>query len=105
LQEVVVDPYFVVELVDGDGLGDGIEAVVAQVSSDQARVLLFDEAIVVLVVRSAAGEGNTLDNALKEAKQVVVEELGLRAQLSRCRGGVRTRERGDEPGCSGRRLP
>jgi hypothetical protein len=34
-------------LVDGDGVGDGVEAIVAQVGPDQARVLLFDEAIVV----------------------------------------------------------
>ena len=96
-------------MVDGDGLGDGIEAVVAQVGSDQARVLLFDEAIVILVVRSAAGECNTLDGTLKEAKQVVVEELAAVALVLygqvQGRGGVPALERGDGPGCNGRHLP
>lgn len=33
LQEVVVQPHLVVELVDGEGLGDGVEPIVAQASS------------------------------------------------------------------------
>ena len=36
---------------------------------------MFHEAIVVLLVGSAAGELNALDDILPEAEQVVVEEL------------------------------
>jgi len=33
LEEVVVQPHLVVELIDGEGLGDGVELIVAQASS------------------------------------------------------------------------
>ena len=75
LEEVVVEPRSVVEVVQSQGLGDGVETLVAQVSTNQGRVPLFDEAVVVLVVRSAAGEPHPLDPLLPEAEHVIIEEL------------------------------
>jgi len=106
LEEVVVHPHLVVELIDGDGLGDGIEPIVAQIGTNQGGVLLFDEAIVVLVVGSAAGELNTLDGVFPEAEQVVIEELAAVAlvldPLSPVSLGQRTK--GDKYRAQGQRA-
>jgi hypothetical protein len=47
LEEVVIGPHLVVELIKSQGLGDGVEALVAQIGSHEAGVLLFDEAVIV----------------------------------------------------------
>jgi hypothetical protein len=44
LEEVVAKPHLVVQLVEGQRLGDGIEPFIAQIGPHQRRVLLFDEA-------------------------------------------------------------
>jgi len=76
LEKVVIEPHEFVELVEQACLSDGIEAAVAQVGADQSKVLLLDEAIVVLVERAAAGDSDTGHLVSPEAEQVVVEEFG-----------------------------
>src|SRR4030042_5187406 len=47
----------------------------AQIGADQRIVLLLYEALIVLLVRSAAGEDNLLRYLVPEEQQLVVEEL------------------------------
>jgi len=47
----------------------------AEENPDLGKVLLFDEAVIILVERAAAGEFDTLGGLLPEADEVVVEEL------------------------------
>lgn len=53
-KEVEIEPHLVVELIDGEGLGHGVEPIVAQVGPHQGCLLPFDEAIIVLVVEELA---------------------------------------------------
>ncbi len=82
LEEVVIEPHFVIELIERQGLRHGVEALIAQVSADQSKVLplpasrqVFNEIVIVLLEGATAREMNTLDNVLPEAHKVVVEEL------------------------------
>jgi hypothetical protein len=81
----MVDPHLIIELIDSQHVGDGVEAFTAQVGADHGGVLLFDARIVILVAGSAATEGHALDALVPEAYDVTIGELGWRAQLSRCR--------------------
>ena len=84
LKEVVVDPHLVVELTEGQGLGNRVESIIAQVGAYEGGVLLFDEAVIVsfgfaqdrFVIGSAAGEMDARHFLFPESLQVVVEELG-----------------------------
>ncbi len=53
LEQVVVDPHFVAELLEQQGLRHRVEALMAEESADLGKVLLFYEAIVILVKRTA----------------------------------------------------
>jgi hypothetical protein len=75
LKEVIVDPHLIIELIDSQHVGDGVEAFIAQISPDQGGVLLFDARIVILVVGAAAREGHALDALAPEAKHMMIEEL------------------------------
>ena len=52
LEQVVVDPHLIVERVERRTLLGGVEAGLAEVRPDQSIVLLFDEPVVVLLIRS-----------------------------------------------------
>ena len=75
LEEVVIQPHQVVELVQQVGLPDGVQALIAQVGADEGVVLLLDEAVVVTLEGPAAGELNGPVTILPEATQMIVEEL------------------------------
>jgi hypothetical protein len=100
LEQVVVEPHFVVELIEQQGLGHGVETLVAEEGSDLGKVLLFDETVVVLVKRAAAGEFDALGSLSPEADEVVVavrfaktkkNSLPLSGWTSRTRKGRRAR--------------
>lgn len=67
--------------------------------TDQGKVLLFDEAVVILVKRAAAGEFDALCRLLPEVDEVVVEELTAVVGMDFVLG------RAGEPRCDGRRFP
>src|SRR4030042_2277750 len=75
LEEVVVEPHLLIELVDGLGLFGSVKASRAQIGPDQGGVLLLHKAVVILVEGSAAGEGDVFDCLFPEADQVSVEEF------------------------------
>jgi hypothetical protein len=75
LEEVVVEPHSVIEAVEGSGLGDRVEALMAEVASDEGGVLLLDEAVVVLVERATAGEAEARDSVVPVADEMIIEEL------------------------------
>ena len=75
LEEVVVAAHQVIELVEEIGLLNGIQAVVAKISPDQACVFLLDEAVIILVPGPAAGQVDTGDLLTPEADQVMVEKF------------------------------
>ena len=51
-EEVEVEPQHIVELVDSAGVGDCIQAVIAQIDANRMTVALFDEGVVVAVIGS-----------------------------------------------------
>ncbi len=75
LEEVVVAPHVVIELVEKDGLRDGIETVVAEIGPDEGIVFLLDETVVILVPGARARKLQVFDLVAPEADQVVIEEL------------------------------
>ena len=109
LKEIVVDPHLVIQPVQSQGLGDSVETVVTHIGSYQGVVLLFDEAVVILVIRSAAGQRNALDLLLPEAQQVVIEELRAIALVLdgqvQGQGGVPAPGKADGSACGERHLP
>src|SRR4030067_1250780 len=75
LEEVVVEPQLVIQAIDGLLLSHRVEAIVTQVGPYQSRVLLFHEAVDVLLVGAATGEVNAPGWLLPETDEMVVEEL------------------------------
>src|SRR3990172_678690 len=75
LEEVVVQPELVIELVEQIGLRHRIQALVTDVSPHQAEVVLFHKAVIVLLKGAAAGEFHSLELALQEFEQESVEKL------------------------------
>jgi len=74
-EEVVVEPHLVVEVVEGEGLLDGVQPFMAQESADEGGVLLLDVGVVVFVEGAAAGEVDMRGLFFPEAQEMVVEEL------------------------------
>jgi len=77
LEEVVVGPQSVVELVGKQGLGNGVEAVRAEQGTHEGGVLLFDDTVVILLIGSTARQTNSLSQFFPEVEEVVVEEGGV----------------------------
>src|SRR6187455_2540459 len=75
LEEVVVDPHLVVEGVQRRALLGRVEAGLAEVRPDQRVVLLFDEAIVVLLVGPRTREVEPGDLLTPDPHQMVVQKL------------------------------
>ena len=75
LEEVVEEAHLGIELIERVSLGNRIEAHIAQVAAYQGGILLFDEAIVILVVGTAAREGDAGHLLLPEAQQVGIEDF------------------------------
>ena len=72
LEEVVVEPQLVVEAINGQGVGDGVEAFVAEEVAHEGIVLLLNEAIVVGVARPTAGEEEVGGRLFEETDELKV---------------------------------
>ncbi len=57
----------VVELVECQGLSDGVESFIDEVSSNDRRILLFDDAVILLVIGPAAGKLSARKERFPEA--------------------------------------
>lgn len=53
----------------------GVQAVMPEISSDQAVVVLFDEAIVIFLVGATASDLQMEDLLLPVAQEMLIEEL------------------------------
>jgi len=71
----VVNPQFLVDGVEEDGLFHGVQPVIANVSSDEGGIPLLHEPVVILVVGAAAGEGDSREAFLQEADEVPVDKF------------------------------
>ena len=70
----MVDPYEVVDVVEGQDVSNGVEPMVAEEGADEGEVLLLDTGVVVLVIGARAGQGDAWDEVAPEAQQVIVEK-------------------------------
>ena len=75
LEEVVVQPHEVVDVVEEVGVLSSVEPIITQESPDQGGIFLFHKAVIVLMVRAAARQLNRWVDVVKEAPQMLIEEF------------------------------
>jgi hypothetical protein len=77
LKEVVEEPQAIIEAAQDIQMSLGIEAAIADISPDQAVVVLFGEAVVVFLKGAAARESQLWEFLVPLLDQELVEELGI----------------------------
>jgi len=77
LAEIVVGSHQVVAFVEGMGLVDSIQALIAQVLGYEGSILLLHETVVILVPGARAGEFDAWEALGPESQHVVKNSLPL----------------------------
>src|SRR5512145_2796385 len=76
LEEVVIKPELIVELVRQMGVSDSIQTVITKVGSDLAKVVFFNKAIIIFDVGTAATDVQGADPFTPTAQQNLIDEFG-----------------------------
>ena len=75
LEEVMVQPKLVIELVEQVGLGNRVETIVTSIGAHMGEVVFFDKAIVIFGIRASAAEFQGMGTFLPEPHQMIVEKF------------------------------
>lgn len=76
LEEVVIKPELIIELVRQLGVSDCIQTVISKVGPDLAKVVFFDKAIIIFDVGTAAADVQGVDPFTPTAQQNLIDECG-----------------------------
>lgn len=71
LEEIVVEPQLLIEQIERVPLGYRVEPVIADIGPHERIVLLFDEAIIILLIWPRATEGQSRDFLAPEADEMI----------------------------------